>query len=80
LNDKNAQKITFVVSEEILLIPFPPLKGQNTYSQPILCPKSANGGHFFNVLVIDYSVQPAPRWTYEGRSRLDLYNETYSGE
>jgi hypothetical protein len=29
---------------------------------------------------LDYSVQPAPHWTYEGRSLLDLYNETYTEE
>ena len=32
------------------------------------------------LFVLDYSVQPTPHWTYEGRSLLDLYNETYTDE
>jgi hypothetical protein len=29
------------------------------------------------VLGIDYSVQPAPHWTYKGKSLHDMYEETY---
>jgi hypothetical protein len=29
------------------------------------------------VLGLDYSVQPGPHWTYEGKSIRDLYEETY---
>ena len=27
---------------------------------------------------LDYSVQPSPYWTYNGRSLRDIYNETYT--
>lgn len=30
------------------------------------------------LLGIDYSVQPSPHWTYEGRLLNDIYNEVYS--
>jgi len=30
------------------------------------------------LLALDYSVQPSPFWTYEGRTLKDLYEETYS--
>ena len=29
------------------------------------------------ILNIDHNVQPAPHWTYNGRSLRDLYDETY---
>jgi hypothetical protein len=29
------------------------------------------------LLQLDYSVQPGPYWTYEGKSLSDIYNETY---
>lgn len=29
------------------------------------------------LLQLDYSVQPGPYWTYEGKSLRDIYNETY---
>jgi hypothetical protein len=29
------------------------------------------------LLQLDYSVAPAPYWTYEGKSLRDIYNETY---
>jgi hypothetical protein len=32
------------------------------------------------VLNLDYSVQPSPHWTYEGRLLKDIYDETYSDE
>jgi hypothetical protein len=30
------------------------------------------------VLGIEHSVQPSPYWTFNGRSLLDIYNETYT--
>lgn len=33
-----------------------------------------------SLLGLDYSVQPAGYWTYEGRNLRDLYNETYVSE
>jgi len=30
------------------------------------------------LLGLDYSVQPGPYWTFNGRSLRDIYNETYS--
>ncbi|WP_354049086.1 GIY-YIG nuclease family protein [Bradyrhizobium sp. LB12.1] len=30
-----------------------------------------------SLLGLDYSVQPAPYWTFNGRSLRDIYNETY---
>lgn len=30
------------------------------------------------LLNIDYSVGPTPRWSYQGRSLLDIYNEVFS--
>lgn len=30
------------------------------------------------LLGLDYSVQPTPYWTYNGKSLSDIYNETYS--
>jgi hypothetical protein len=30
------------------------------------------------VMGLDYSVQPAPHWTYEGRVLTDIYNDTYA--
>lgn len=32
------------------------------------------------VLGLDYSVAPAPHWTYKGRSLSEIYEETYGGE
>ena len=32
------------------------------------------------VMDIDYSVQPAPHWTFNGKLLKDIYNETYSDE
>lgn len=32
------------------------------------------------LLGLDYSVQPTPYWTYNGRSLQDIYNETYTVE
>lgn len=32
------------------------------------------------LLGLDYSVQPTPYWTYNGKSLSDIYNETYSNE
>lgn len=32
------------------------------------------------VLQLDYSVQPAPHWTYNGRRLRELYEETYGDE
>ncbi len=29
------------------------------------------------ILQLDYSVQPCPHWTYNGRSLREIYNETY---
>jgi hypothetical protein len=29
------------------------------------------------LLSLDYSVQPGPYWTFNGRSLRDIYNETY---
>jgi hypothetical protein len=29
------------------------------------------------IMGLDYSVQPAPHWTYDGRALTDIYNETY---
>lgn len=29
------------------------------------------------LLELDRAIQPSPHWTYEGRSLLDIYNETY---
>jgi len=32
------------------------------------------------VMDIDYSVQPSPHWTFDGKLLKDVYNETYSDE
>jgi len=32
------------------------------------------------LLGLDYSVAPAPYWTYRGKSLRDIYNETYADE
>ena len=32
------------------------------------------------VMDIDYSVQPSPHWTFNGKLLKDIYNETYSDE
>jgi len=32
------------------------------------------------VLALDYSVAPAPHWTYKGRLLSEIYEETYGGE
>ncbi len=32
------------------------------------------------ILEIDYQIQPAPHWTYEGRTLKDIYEDTYSTE
>lgn len=29
------------------------------------------------LLVLEYSVQPSPYWTYNGKKLLDIYNEKY---
>lgn len=31
-----------------------------------------------DIMGLDYSVQPAPHWSYEGRSLKEIYNETYA--
>lgn len=33
-----------------------------------------------NILGLDYSIQPSPRWTYDGRLLKDIYDEVYSDE
>jgi len=33
-----------------------------------------------DLLDIDYSVQPSPHWTYEGKLLKDIYDEVYSDE
>ena len=30
------------------------------------------------ILGLDYSIQPSPRWTYKGRLLKDIYEEYYS--
>ena len=32
------------------------------------------------IMGLEYSVQPAPHWSYEGRSLKEIYNETYETE
>jgi len=32
------------------------------------------------IMGLEYSVQPAPHWNYEGRSLKEIYNETYETE
>lgn len=33
-----------------------------------------------DLLGIDYSVQPSPHWTYDGKLLNDIYNEVYCDE
>jgi hypothetical protein len=33
-----------------------------------------------DIMGLDYSVQPAPHWTYEGKTLKKIYDETYSDE
>ena len=30
-----------------------------------------------DIMGLDYSVQPAPHWSYEGRGLIEIYNDTY---
>ena len=33
-----------------------------------------------DIMGLDYSVQPAPYWTYNGKTLKEIYEETYSDE